>query len=138
LGAVYLSEKVRFSDLVIQSMDRSGLTSDPTNFNMSGTLTVAVANIGRYSTDSRFILTAYYDSDLSGTYDSSVDQYLGGYLVEKLLIEDEVVSVEFEINAQLPFRDAPIRVSVDTNSEVPEMLEDNNDGSTCELAGCGG
>lgn len=138
LGDLFLAEKVRFPDLVIQSMDRSGLVSNPSDFNTSGTLIVNIVNAGHYPTSAGFEVTAYYDVDLNGVYDAAVDRQLGRRRVEQFLAADETVPVEIGIDAQLPFRDAPIWVNIDTNSEVPEILEDNNDGGTCNLAACGG
>lgn len=137
IGVIELTEKVRFPDLEIHSMKRVGLSSEPVNFNTTGTLSISVVNSGRYQTSSGFDVIAYYDADLNGRYNSTVDQLLGIQRVGANLLAEEVVTLDIPINAQLPFRDAPVRVRLDTKSEVAEMLEDNNDGSTCELAGCG-
>lgn len=136
-GDLYMSEKARLPDLVVSAVDRRSLASNPSNFHATGDLVVTVRNVGRYATNSGFDIVVYEDRDNNRSFNAEVDQALGYARIEQVIPSGGFEKVTMPINAQLRFRDAPIRVRIDIGNEVLEVLEDNNDAGTCELAGCG-
>lgn len=138
VGTIEMKESVKLPDLEVKTVSRRNVSSDVNNFFTSGTLNVSIFNRGISDVTKDFDVIAYFDADMNDTYNEQQDVLLGVYRVETDILIGEEASIELPISGQLPFRDAAIRVKVDTQSEILELLKDNNELGTCEVPGCGG
>ncbi len=129
LGAVHLRKSdvaVFAPDLVVQSVDTQQVASDPWSFSLSGALTATIANQGTATTTGGFKVLAFYDANRNNVYDMGVDLLLGEAQTDQTLAVNATVPVSIALAGTLPFRDAPIKVWVDSAQSVVEGNEFNN------------
>ncbi len=127
LGTVKLkkSYNAALPDLMLANPDRSSLVMDPDTFIANGRLSVQVRNNSNYDA-AGFNVTAFIDTNGNQLWDEGVDQALSVRRVDGLLQQQEQ-ALDFDlVQARLPFRDAPIYLTIDSGLEVIENIEGNN------------
>ena len=120
-------------DLFVKTLTRQGSVNDPQTLNLSGTITVEVANQGTVSAPGNVSVLAFYDANHNGIYDDGVDVKLGSAPTPNSLNPGASALFAVPVQGQLPFRDAPISVWVDSAQTVPESNEANNFASTADF-----
>jgi hypothetical protein len=98
---------------------------DAHTFKASGTVTARVTNNSSYAATG-FDAIAFLDANGNQTWDPAADTLLGKVRVASLpALQSETLQWHIP-DAQLPFRDAPIYLMVDSGLEVIENIEGNN------------
>lgn len=87
-------------------------------------MVATLENIGGTNVDSGMVLVAFFDADGDGTYDSEIDLPLGEAAIAGPLAAGSNLPVEIAVAGVLPFRDAPVSVSV--YADVTGANLDNN------------
>jgi len=114
-------------DLVINKVTRQTLGNNPDTLALHGTVTAQLHNRGDVvSSPSAADLLAFYDANFSSIYEAGTDLLLGQTRWNGSLAVDEVDEVDLDIAGILPFRDAPIKIWVDSSQEMVELEENNN------------
>ena len=119
-----------YPDLVPAHAANDGISTDPQTLNVSGDLKVTVENTGTLAVSAGVEILAFYDANMNEVYDTGVDTSLGSSDTNTTLniASSEIVSIP--VTGELPFRDAPISVWVDSANSVLESSEVNNIGIT--------
>ncbi|MEW8000816.1 MAG: carboxypeptidase regulatory-like domain-containing protein [Candidatus Thiodiazotropha endolucinida] len=113
-------------DLVVESVDTSGVATNLETLSVAGTATVVISNIGREAALDAAVITLFEDINNTGTYDAGIDHPLAEQSMPIGLAQDEILSVEMVISGSISFRDAPIHAMVDSNDGIVESNEGNN------------
>jgi hypothetical protein len=71
-------------------------------------------------------LVAFLEVDRNGNFDPAIDKTLGQVTLDQLLAVNQSITLRFAVDGDLPFRDAPIQVFVNSNQH------------RCAIAGCYG
>lgn len=121
-------------DLVVQAVDTLPAINDPNTLRVSGTLNATVANAGTANVSGPVQVMAFYDANQNGRFDSGVDLTLGQAELGQGLVVGATQALAIPLSGELPFRDAPISVWVDSGQTVAESNELNNVASS--LAAC--
>lgn len=119
-------------DLTLTSVVPITTYSDPHPMTVTGTVDVTVQNQGTTSTTTAFTLLAFYDIDKDGSFEPTLDTFLGTVVVSPPLLPGGETTVALPVSGSLPFRDAPITVWADSQRQVLESAEANNFRSTAE------
>ncbi|WP_440995000.1 carboxypeptidase regulatory-like domain-containing protein [Arhodomonas sp. SL1] len=122
-------------DLVVESLDASALRHDPQTLAVDGTIEVGVGNAGSASADAPVEVLVYRDTDADGAFDPDTDKLLGADLLAVGPDTGEVATLRVPVDGQLPFRDAPVRVWVDSGEAHVELDEANNHASSAGSCG---
>lgn len=129
LGEIRLrpkSAEVVLPDLLITAIDNIDLSTDQQRLTTIGTLKATINNKGNadlLSTD--VAITAFIDTNKNRTLDD--DEQIVGRSTETLDLEqDSAKEISIAINGKVNFRDAPISVMIDSDSQIAERDEDNN------------
>ncbi|MDZ7811546.1 MAG: carboxypeptidase regulatory-like domain-containing protein [Arhodomonas sp.] len=122
-------------DLVVESLDASALRHDPQTLAVDGTIEVGVGNAGSASADAPVEVLAYRDTDADGAFDPDTDKPLGANVLAIGPDTGEVATLRVPVDGQLPFRDAPVRVWVDSAEAHVELDEANNHASNAGSCG---
>ena len=112
-------------DFVVSAVDAQGATTDVNTLVVSGTLSAEIANSGTVSSGGTVDVLAFQDANNNGRFDSGVDGLLG----QSTLVAPDAgtsAALSIAITGQLPFRDAPINVWVDSAQSIVESDETNN------------
>ncbi|HYQ95105.1 MAG TPA: carboxypeptidase regulatory-like domain-containing protein, partial [Burkholderiales bacterium] len=121
-------------DLAVKSLTRAGATMDPQTLAVSGHVTAVVTNIGAASAPAGVQVIAFHDANRNGAYDPGQDTLLGQASLEFELAPGAETSLLVPASGQLPFRDAPIHIWLDSTQSVIEQNETNNIASTAAAA----
>ncbi len=113
-------------DLVADPTDMTGVQVDLNTLRVAGVITVPMKNIGITSTSQPITLLAFYDTNLNNRFDANLDIFFGQTVTEELLEVEAITSVNLNVSGQLPFRDAPIQVWLDSEQTTIETDEENN------------
>lgn len=113
-------------DLVVQSIDRSQVVTGTMSLALSGNLLSTVKNIGGGAASGTVNVLAFYDSKRQGIYDPKKDPVLGIGRATLSLGTGQATAVTIGLSGNLPFRDAPISVVVDSHKEMRESNDKNN------------
>ncbi|MGP5064559.1 carboxypeptidase regulatory-like domain-containing protein [Psychrobacter celer] len=129
LGEIRLrpkSAEVVLPDLTVASLDSSDLTTDQQRLTKTGTLKATIENRGNADLLSTEVgLTAFIDDNKNRKFDD--DEQIVGRSIETLdLGQGANIQVNLTINGKVDFRDAPIAVMIDSESQIAERDEDNN------------
>lgn len=122
-------------DLLVQSIDYKQVIVEPHTLDVSGTLKVLLRNVDRYPAPEGVGLLAFYDTDLDNTYTQGTDIVLGQAQTTESLEGEADVAININLQGQLPFRDAPINVWVNSNQVATETIEHNNTRSSANWCG---
>lgn len=112
-------------DLVVDRIDTGGLITDLQTIDVTGTVTISIANRGLVSVLGPVELKVFYDANADGLSNGSGDILLGNAVVTDVDRGSSKV-VTATVAGKLPFRDAPISVWVDSSERVVETDETNN------------
>ncbi|MGM0592896.1 MAG: DUF1194 domain-containing protein [Pseudomonadota bacterium] len=113
-------------DLIVAALDMTAANSDPLDLSLSGEVAVQIANDGTAAATGPVTALAFYDADGDGVFSAENDLRLGsGTLPSDLAVGSEA-SLAIPVEGTLPFRDAPIRVWVDSSETSVELSEGNN------------
>ncbi len=118
------------ADLVVESIDRSALQTDLFSLNVNGNLDIRISNQGLSVVDQPVDIIAYYDEDQNGQYDAEVDKLAGQKQFNQILSIAEQTQIMIPVAVTLPFRDAEIKVWLDSVQQLDELKESNNHDST--------
>ncbi|WP_461520383.1 carboxypeptidase regulatory-like domain-containing protein [Porticoccus sp.] len=121
------------ADLAVKEIDQHGVSNDPATLKSAGLLGVTIQNLGVSDTSGGFDVVAFYDVDQDGALGDS-DLSLGELRVEESI--DTELHISIPVDGTLPYRDAPISVFVDINSEIVEADETNNYRKTLCQSSC--
>ncbi|WP_353572585.1 FG-GAP-like repeat-containing protein [Candidatus Albibeggiatoa sp. nov. BB20] len=139
LGQVRLRPEIGeplLPDLIVETMFFQ-IPMDAQSLVVSGDISADVKNIGTVSTSQNISLIAFHDKNQDNIYQADSDDILlGEETIEQNLASDETLSININVEGQLPFRDAPITVLLDSRQVIAELKEDNNSGTTsqdCEV-----
>jgi Carboxypeptidase regulatory-like domain/F5/8 type C domain/CARDB len=117
---------VLLPDLKVQSVDTQAMIGDPQSLSIGGALTATLVNQGGAVAAAGFIVQAYFDANRNTEYDPGIDLLLGQAQVSQSLIPGASTQVSVPLSGTLPFRDAPIKLWVDSAQTVVETDEVNN------------
>lgn len=112
-------------DLVITQLVNTQTSTDPDSLSLTGNVDVKVTNEGTSASPEGITITAYYDADRDSTFSSS-DDVLGSQLINQDILPAQTLDLLINVSGQLPFRDAPISVFVDSEQQLVEISEENN------------
>ncbi len=113
-------------DLLVTALDASPLITDCRVLDVTGIVQVQVTNLGRVDAAGPLEVVAYEDSNLSGDYESGLDNLLGSSVLPGGVASGRTVSVDVPATGTLQFRDNAIHAKVDAASAVVESDETNN------------
>ncbi len=117
-------------DLAVQGLDTAGLTSNQATFAAGGALGVTLINRGNSDLTQPFEVIAFSDLDGDGVWSVDNEPVLGSLVVAEAVEVDTTLDLELAIQGDLPFRDAPISVMLDSEQSITELSESNNLEST--------
>ncbi|HUT40947.1 MAG TPA: carboxypeptidase regulatory-like domain-containing protein, partial [Gammaproteobacteria bacterium] len=123
-------------DLIVQNIDTLGASNDPDTLAMTGSIDVEVTNQGTSSVPASIALVAFYDANQSGQYEAGIDTLLGERTTTSAIDVGGSENVTINVEGTLLYRDAPIRVFVDSAQTIIESNEANNvatSASACEV-----
>ena len=113
-------------DLVIGNLDLTQVANDPLTLAYSGTAVLTLVNEGTSLATGPVNALAFQDANGDGHYTAGADLLLG----EASFPGDVAVGQELHLSIPLqgvaPYRDAPIRVWIDSAERVVELAEGNN------------
>ena len=117
-------------DLAVQGLDTAALTSNQATFAAGGTLGVTLINRGNSDLTQPFEVIAFSDLDGDGVWGVDNEPVLGSLSIAEAVEVDTTLDLELAIEGDLPFRDAPISVMLDSEQSITELSESNNLEST--------
>ncbi len=117
-------------DLAVQALDTGALTSDSATFTAAGVLGVTLINRGNSDLTQPFTVIAFSDLNGDGLWDGDDEPVLGELPVTESVEVDTTLGIELDIDGDLPFRDAPVSVMLDSEQSITELSESNNLEST--------
>ncbi|MCP4002516.1 MAG: hypothetical protein GY727_16570 [Gammaproteobacteria bacterium] len=120
-------------DLLVRTVDASTASNDPDTLEFTGDLSIEIANEGTSIATSGIEALAFYDNDQNNTYDAGVDTFLGTATTTAELDVGANEVVLLAVNGFLPYRDAPVKVWVDSLRSVIESNEKNNVNTSSSL-----
>ncbi len=113
-------------DLVPETVDGSGASTDPDTLALTGRVTGRIVNEGLGPAGAPFELLAFYDADGDGAFTEANDPVLGRAPRESELGAGNAADAAVDVSGELPFRDAPVSIWVDSGERVVEREEGNN------------
>lgn len=113
-------------DLIVSSIDAQNVNNDPASLELSGQLSVQITNQGTINTPTEVTALAFYDVNANDTYEANEDIYLGQGISSDQVYVGETPDISIDLQGQLPYLDAPIKVWVDSSQNIAELDETNN------------
>jgi len=114
------------ADLTVVGLNTSGMTSDSLTLSATGEVVVDIANEGTAVASGSLSALVFHDSNNDGGFSVTEDVLLGtGALTSGVAVGSEA-SLTIPVEGTLPFRDAPVRVWIDSDQTIVELSEDNN------------
>lgn len=126
---------VLLPDLTVTAVDRIAAITDPRTLILSGIVAATISNRGTSNGPANVQVLAFYDANNNRVFDQG-DTTLGQIATTSELAVGATTTVSIPVQGTLPFRDAPIRVWVDSTQVVVESNETNNSDTTssaCEV-----
>ena len=124
-------------DLTVSAIDVQDTATHPQDLELSGSIRITLLNRGTRETPAGFEVMAFYDQQGDDRFDPGEDPVLGQAQVSEALAVGLPTNLVMDVAGPLPFRDAPIRVWVDSTQRVIERDETNNvtgSAAFCRLA----
>lgn len=127
-GDVYLERIVaaRLPDLAVAKFDISGVSTDADSLKVSGNAQVEVTNQGAQDTPHDISVLVFEDIDRDGRYTEGSDLAVGAATITGGFTMGQTKSVTVAVNGTLRYRDAPLRLLIDSSNAVVELDENNN------------
>lgn len=129
MGEIRLRPKsadVVLPDLFISQTNTQQLNTDQQSLLVSGDLNITIANKGNAEITARPTkATAFVDSNHNRKFDDG-EQIVGSQSIDLTLAQGATVDATIPVAGKLNFREAPIAVMVDSDSQVAEKDENNN------------
>ncbi|QOC23491.1 carboxypeptidase regulatory-like domain-containing protein [Wenzhouxiangella sp. AB-CW3] len=119
-------------DLVVADIDLT--VTDTDSFELTQAVEVTVANRGTASTNKSFSLKAFIDAADNDEFDPEVDVVVGSARIAGGLTVGEEKAAVISLEGQVGFRDAPVKVWIDSEQEVMQLNFEHPVVSTAE--GC--
>jgi hypothetical protein len=122
-------------DLVVEVVDRSGVTGDWQTLEVSGTVSAEVANRGNADAVGTYGVVFFEDADGDGVYDPGIDLQFGVTTSADLAPGASTIVTD-TISGTVSFRDNLIYAYVDSEDAILESDETNNvshSGLGCEF-----
>ncbi|MGH1429411.1 MAG: Ig-like domain-containing protein, partial [Arenicella sp.] len=119
-------------DLTITEVDSESVTTDPQTMETSGSLSFTVNNQGAVTVNEALSAIAFYDENRNNQYDPGLDPVLGSLNITDEITLNTEQNYSLTVSGNLPFRDAPIHVLVDSGLVIVESIESNNIMSTAD------
>lgn len=113
-------------DLVIDNMDVEAVVTDLDDLLIHGELEARISNDAVVDITNTFMVTAFYDQNRNNFFDDGLDPVLGESLWSEGIAAGAEVDLSITVSGQLPFRDAPIHLWVDSSQGVVERDDENN------------
>lgn len=116
------------SDLVVESVSASGLTTDCKSLEVSGQLQAVIANLGEASPKGPFVVVFFEDRNRDGSCDPDSDGVLARTSYDGPLPSGARATVETSVDAgvSMLFADNRVLCMVDADRAVSEQDEANN------------
>lgn len=111
-------------DLVVKSVDSSGVVGDWQALELSGSVTVTIANWGAAAVG-EFTIMFFEDTNANATYDAGIDRVLGT-AIQNGLGAVSTTTVSSPVSGKASFRDNLIYAFVDSDQDIVEADEANN------------
>ena len=106
-------------DLAVTAIDLT--VTDKDSFDLLDHIEVTVANLGTASTDRSFSVLAFIDAADNDQFDPNLDVIVGTARITGGLSIGEEKTVTIELDGTLNFRDAPVKVWIDSNQEIMQQ-----------------
>jgi 5-hydroxyisourate hydrolase-like protein (transthyretin family) len=113
-------------DLTVSSIDVSGIATNLQTLDISGSVSLTIANIGNAAALQPAEVTLFEDRNNNGLYDPSLDQVLGVQTMPSGLATNSELNMVMTVNGAVLFRDSPVLAMVDSNQRIDEAKENNN------------
>ena len=113
-------------DLILNLVDSINAVTNPHTLEMTGSVDVVFANRGTVPLYQDIAIHAFYDADLDGRFNDAIDSLLGSIQIPAELPVGAEAGAAIPVDGELPFRDAPIHVWLDSAQSVVELVEENN------------
>ena len=121
---VFVASASVLPDLTVQTVDTGALVVDPRTLAVSGSASVAVANVGPGTAAGPLTLTVFEDRDASGAYEPGADAVLGETVLAGLEAgSTHVASVP--VSGSVTFAGNLVYALVDSGQSVAELDENN-------------
>jgi RHS repeat-associated protein len=116
-------------DLVVTNVGTPALVVDPGTNQISGTVSVGVANNGLAPADHSFVVKVFEDADFDGALDPGTDPVFGQASFAQLAAGASL-TVDVPVSGLVAFPGNLIWARVDADQQITEVSETNNLGST--------
>ncbi len=117
-------------DLTVASVDISQTQTDTQTLVITGNVRVGIQNKGGSMFAGSFETLLFEDRNNNGTYQSGVDAQLGISTFSGTIDSNAVAQLDVPVSGVVQFRDNLIYAFVDSASQIPELDETNNTGSS--------
>ncbi len=122
-------------DFRVKTIQRLGMATDPHSLQLSGSIGAVIENAGHAASAASSRAIAFYDANLNAIYDSGTDAKLGETSFS-VLAPGQTMAIQLALEGALPYRDAPVRIWVDSEQANAEIDENNNIASTANAEEC--
>lgn len=113
-------------DLVVQSLDASGVNVDPESLAATGVIKAQIANVGSGTISGSFQVAFFEDVNGNQTYDPTVDNLIGTATVNGILPAGQTLAVQSLVSGKMQFAGAPVSAFVDSSNVIAETNKNNN------------
>ena len=113
-------------DLVVQSVDASGVNVDSEALTATGLVKAQIANVGSGTISGSFQVAFFEDVNGNKVYDPTVDNLIGTAQVNGVLPAGQTLSVQSIVSGKMQFANAPVSAYVNFTHVVPETNQNNN------------
>jgi Calx-beta domain-containing protein/putative Ig domain-containing protein/squalene-hopene cyclase-like protein/putative metal-binding protein/VCBS repeat protein/thrombospondin type 3 repeat protein/uncharacterized protein DUF4214/prenyltransferase/squalene oxidase-like repeat protein len=117
-------------DLTVASVDISQTQTDTQTLVITGNVRVGIQNKGGSIFAGSFETLLFEDRNTNGTYESGVDVQLGTSTFSGNIVSNAVGQLDVPVSGIVQFRDNLIYAFADSASDIPELVETNNTGSS--------
>jgi len=113
-------------DLSPTLVDGTNAITDPHTLGLTGGIGVNFANRGTVPLSRDVAVHAFHDANRDDRFEDTIDSLLGSIQLSIDLPVGAETGVVVPVDGELPFRDAPIHVWLDSAESVVELDEENN------------
>ncbi|HAJ91996.1 MAG TPA: hypothetical protein DCO71_05170, partial [Gammaproteobacteria bacterium] len=113
-------------DLIVSAIDAGAASTDPATLQLTGSVTATIKNQGTKEATGSIDILVFYDVNRNGLYDIGGDLVLGRATFDQAVAVGSSQTAEINVQGNMLFRDAPLKVFVDSAMRVEESDEGNN------------